>query len=69
MMGFGLRVICDYKVSSKNVSKSIYCFIGGNFEYKEMEGDHITHWHNGGKTNVDNCKMLCKECNRRKSGI
>lgn len=42
---------------------------GFKFEYKEMEGDHITPWHNGGKTNADNCQMLCKECNRRKSGI
>ncbi|MBQ1728318.1 MAG: HNH endonuclease, partial [Treponema sp.] len=21
----------------------------------------------GGKTNLDNCQMLCRECNRRKS--
>ena len=33
-----------------------------------MEADHITPWHEGGKTNEDNCQMLCKECNRRKSG-
>lgn len=39
------------------------------FEFEEMEGDHITPWHLGGKTNTDNCQMLCKECNRRKSGI
>jgi hypothetical protein len=39
------------------------------FEIEEMEGDHITPWHSGGKTNADNCKMLCKEDNRRKSGI
>ena len=28
----------------------------------------ITPWHAGGKTSVDNCQMLCKDCNRRKSG-
>jgi hypothetical protein len=39
------------------------------FEYEEMEGDHIDPWHSGGKTNAANCQMLCKECNRRKSGI
>ncbi|MDR2803181.1 MAG: HNH endonuclease, partial [Treponema sp.] len=39
------------------------------FEYEEMEGDHINPWHSGGKTNAANCQMLCKECNRRKSGI
>jgi hypothetical protein len=38
------------------------------FEYEEMEGDHINPWHSGGKTNATNCQMLCKECNRRKSG-
>ena len=39
------------------------------YEMKEMEADHITPWHVGGKTTSDNCQMLCKECNRRKSGI
>ena len=41
---------------------------GGHFELKEMEADHITPWHDGGKTIADNCQMLCRECNRRKSG-
>ena len=40
-----------------------------HFEIDEMEGDHIDPWHDGGKTNADNCQMLCKPCNRRKSGI
>ena len=38
------------------------------FELEEMEADHITPWHDGGKTIEKNCQMLCKECNRRKSG-
>ncbi|MCK5029220.1 MAG: DUF262 domain-containing protein [Bacteroidales bacterium] len=38
------------------------------FEIEEMEADHITPWHEGGKTTEKNCQMLCKECNRRKSG-
>lgn len=38
------------------------------FEINEMEADHITPWHEGGKTIEENCQMLCKECNRRKSG-
>lgn len=38
------------------------------FEIDEMEGDHITPWHLGGKTDAENCQMLCKEDNRRKSG-
>lgn len=38
------------------------------FEINEMEADHITPWHEGGKTNAENCQMLCKDDNRRKSG-
>ena len=38
------------------------------FELKEIEADHITPWHDGGKTIADNCQMLCRECNRRKGG-
>ena len=40
-----------------------------HFEIQEMEADHITPWHDGGKTIAANCQMLCKEDNRRKSGI
>lgn len=39
-----------------------------HYEIEEMEGDHITPWHEGGPTISDNCQMLCKEDNRRKSG-
>lgn len=39
-----------------------------HFEITEMEGDHITPWHEGGKTDSDNLQMLCRDCNRRKSG-
>ncbi|MBO7453899.1 MAG: DUF262 domain-containing protein [Alphaproteobacteria bacterium] len=38
------------------------------FEFEEMEGDHITPWHQGGRTISENCQMLCKLCNRRKAG-
>lgn len=38
------------------------------FELDEMEADHVTPWHEGGKTNPANCQMLCKEDNRRKAG-
>lgn len=40
-----------------------------HFELSEMEADHIKPWHDGGKTNADNCQMLCKNDNRIKSGI
>jgi hypothetical protein len=39
-----------------------------HFEIEEMEGDHIDPWHSGGKTNAENCQMLCKPCNRCQSG-
>jgi hypothetical protein len=38
-----------------------------HFEIEEMEADHITPWIEGGKTVLENCQMLCKEDNRRKS--
>ncbi len=38
------------------------------WKIEEMEADHITPWHEGGKTTAENCQMLCKEDNRRKSG-
>lgn len=34
---------------------------------EEMEADHITPWCEGGKTEPQNCQMLCREHNRRKS--
>jgi len=35
---------------------------------EEMEADHITPWHLGGKTEDSNCQMLCRACNREKGG-
>jgi hypothetical protein len=37
-------------------------------DIEEMEADHITPWHDGGRTIAENCQMLCKPCNRTKSG-
>jgi len=39
------------------------------FKFEEMHGDHITPWSKGGKTNAENCQMLCADCNRRKSDV
>ena len=41
---------------------------GKHFDISEMEADHIDPWHDGGKTVIENCQMLCKHCNRVKSG-
>jgi hypothetical protein len=38
-----------------------------HFDIKEMDADHITPWVKGGQTTLENCQMLCKSCNRRKS--
>ena len=40
---------------------------GQHFEINEMEADHITPWSQGGTTTPENCQMLCRDCNRRKS--
>ena len=37
------------------------------FEFNKMEADHITPWIEGGKTDENNCQILCKRCNREKS--
>ena len=56
-------------------AKGTQCLTRGNtdgkrvFDITEMEADHITPWHEGGKTEAANCQMLCKEDNRRKGGV
>lgn len=39
-----------------------------HFELSEMEADHIKPWSQWGKTIAENCQMLCRACNRVKSG-
>lgn len=38
------------------------------WDIREMEADHIVPWRLGGLTTKDNCQMLCRHCNRTKSG-
>ena len=40
---------------------------GESFAIEDMEADHIKPWSKGGKTVAENCQVLCKPCNRRKS--
>lgn len=47
--------------------KGVCPICGKHFEIEEMEADHITPWSQGGHTTPDNCQMLCRDCNRRKS--
>ena len=37
------------------------------WKYKEMEGDHIKAWSDGGRTELSNLQMLCKHHNSMKS--
>ena len=59
---------------TKNIKQRVYEKQGGkcktcneHFDIKDMEADHITPWVEGGKTDEDNCQLLCKEDNRKKS--
>ena len=45
--------------------KCSYC--GKEFEFDEMQGDHIIPWSKGGKTVPENCQMLCRDCNLKKT--
>ena len=36
------------------------------FDIEFMEGDHIKPWREGGRTVIENCQMLCRDCNRHK---
>ena len=38
-----------------------------HFEPDDMHGDHKMPWSKGGKTELDNCQMLCVSCNIKKS--
>lgn len=56
------------KRESYERQKGICTKCGEHFDLGEMEADHITPWHEGGKTTAENCQMLCKQDNRTKSG-
>ena len=56
------------KIKVYEKQKGICVKCGEHFELNQMEADHITPWHEGGKTIEENCQMLCKDCNRKKSG-
>ena len=48
--------------------KRICAICKESFDLSKMEADHITPWHEGGKTIEENCQLICKDDNRRKSG-
>lgn len=56
----------DIKIAVWEKQQHICPLCGREFDYELMEGDHITPWRDGGRTVIENCQMLCIECNRRK---
>ncbi len=56
----------DIKMAVWESQNHICPLCGKEFDYEFMEGDHITPWREGGRTVVENCQMLCRDCNRRK---
>jgi hypothetical protein len=64
-----IRTFTDkQKRESYERQKGVCVVCKAHFEIDGMEADHITPWHEGGKTSAANCQMLCREDNRRKSG-
>lgn len=63
----------DLRTFKDKVKKAIWekqnhkCAIcGKEFDFEFMEGDHIKPWREGGRTDIKNCQMLCRQCNRSK---
>lgn len=56
----------------KNISNCPLCAISNDsnkakiWSLSEMDADHITAWSKGGKTDQNNCQLLCKTHNRAK---
>ena len=55
------------KMMAYSKQNGICPICGQHFEFFEMEGDHIKPWSKGGHTISENCQMLCKDCNSRKT--
>lgn len=63
-----LRTFDDYIKSTIYEQQGGKCAIcGKSFEISEMHADHIKAWSKGGKTVAENCQMLCRDCNLKKS--
>lgn len=55
------------KMAAYSKQDGICPICGQRFEFDEMEGDHIKPWSKGGHTTPDNCQMLCRDCNGKKT--
>lgn len=56
----------DIKLAVWEKQNHLCALCGKEYDLEFMEGDHITPWRDGGRTVIDNCQMLCRNCNRRK---
>ena len=64
-----IRAFTDsQKLAAYERQKGICKICGKHFEIEQMEADHIKPWCQGGHTVKENCQMLCRDCNRQKSG-
>jgi hypothetical protein len=58
--------------NSQEISNCPLCALGNNankariYTREEMDADHVTAWSNGGRSDLDNCEMLCITHNRAK---
>lgn len=63
-----LRVFTDRdKLSAYSKQDGVCPICKQHFKFEEMEGDHIRPWSKGGHTTPDNCQMLCRDCNGKKT--
>lgn len=56
----------DIKLAVWEQQGHICPLCGKEFDLEFMEGDHIKPWREGGRTVIENCQMLCRDCNRHK---
>ncbi len=56
----------DIKLAVWEQQGHICPLCGKEYDFEFMEGDHIKPWREGGRTVIENCQMLCRDCNRHK---
>ena len=63
-----IRTFTHTQMMKKYQEQEGICPICGKYyDFKDMQGDHIKPWSQGGKTEYNNLQMLCKKDNEAKS--
>ena len=57
----------NQKIEAYEMQNGICPITKKHYQIEAMEADHILPWSQGGKTTIENCQMLEKMANRRKS--